>query len=350
MACLFNFLPFLFSCIGLLCLGITSAGNGSNSTRVWPLLIAIVSLAFLTFYPFITFALDRFNFNVRDEQGIVTYVNSNIYNVVGYVSSLVLGCAALLCQFSILYKIITNALALPSINRKAIGHKVELMVENALHIHRSNELKEKDGNENKGVAKSILTFMKTSDSAKTEHCGGFIWCLKKIWNKDLFFTEGITIPTRVLIGNFSLIFVTIFIIAFGRYFVRNADTNFRTYHEQAVVNKIVQFIENIGSTVIRTSINAVQKFIEDLPSLLLPSNHTCPAADQIAACVQNIDFTNCTDSETMILCSIKDLNISSVIDPDKVAQEMKNFVSKIAKSVANASFDYLYPSKKRMLV
>merc|ERR1719291_1079106 len=337
-------------CVGLLQLRLTSAGNGSHSTKVWPLLIGIISLAFVTFFPFFLVARNNFDF-LAEYADNPDVLHSRSYMIVVYLTALVLGCAALLRQFHVLCKIITNSLAPRSINRKAIDHKVEIMVENALNIRFSDEGRKEDGDLKQSVSNSLLTFMKASDSTKTEKCGGFIWCLKKICNKDLFFKEGIALPTRLVAGNFTLLFVTISILDFGINQVLSANENYREGYEQAAVIKVTQFVDSIfasASTAIQATINEAQEFIEDLPSLFL--NHTCPTADQAAIFGQDLDFTNFTDSESVILCSINDFNISSMLDYDKVGEKMKNFVNKVAEKGIHYAFEKYYPSEKRMVI
>ena len=231
----------------------------------------------VTIAPFIQEAQQNFETIIYEDDyyqdNVVSSESAPGFLMLAYISALLLGCCALICQLVILYKVATNTLPQPSINRKAMDHKVELMVENALDIHRSNEERKETSTSDNRVAYSLLKFMKTSDSAKTEDSGGFIWCARKIWNKELYYAEGISVPTRVLAGNFSMLFVSLFILAYGIYVIKHVNENYKEGYEKSFLDKISAFVDSLGPgflVVVQTASVEVKKFIGKLPSLMLP--------------------------------------------------------------------------------
>ena len=79
-----------------------------------------------------------------------------------------------------------------------------------------------------------------------------------------------------------------FVVALGMQLLENVDQNHREGHQQVIANRMLEFIDRLGPTytaISQATAGETQKFGEQVTSLLLPSNCTCPSTEEAISCI-----------------------------------------------------------------
>lgn len=197
----------------------------------------------------------------------------------------------------------SGAIKEEALQKQAGLKKTDAMVANALDLHSKN-----DGNANidSYLGRALVNFA-FFGAAKTERVGGFVWTWSRIWNRELFKTEGFWFSGRLVSINVAQFLISVLVLVGGL-----IVTVLVTKSYDPPMNPVEQFfnglfdrsprLQNAADVVGRVSANAANFLTTGIPPDLLNCSEPVDPSFWANCTVNSLE--GCNDLGQNWLCTL----------------------------------------------
>jgi hypothetical protein len=289
---------------GLAYFSLTCIGNGvETKSPLTPLVGAVAAIGF-TVYPLF---IPEFTRADKIVDLILKIVTSTFGGIVAFLNlwytvtlSIPVG-SALYMRYQSLFT--SGAIKEEALQKQAGLKKTDAMVANALDLHAKN-----DGNANidSYLGRALVNFA-FFGTAKTERVGGLFWTWSRIWNRELFKSEGFWFSGRLVSINVAQFLISALVLVGGIII-----TVLVTKDYDPPMNPVEQFfdglfdrsprLQNAAEVVGRVSTNAANFLTTGIPPDLLNCSEPVDPSFWANCTMDNLE--GCSDLGQNWLCTL----------------------------------------------
>jgi len=349
----------IMSAVGLLYFGIGGIGNYTECTKpIYPLIGTAIS-ALCVLVPF-AFGCSTKNSNLQEILEVITFLFGSCASLLTLWHAI----ALLIPKTSKLWlscksAVVPQSARTESYLKKSAADKTNTMVSNALEVHRD---KKQEFVVSTHFGQALLNF--TEMAPKHVQVGGFCWTWKSIWNRSLFYHEGVLFSGRLLSANFIQLVISFFILIIGIGVILRAGKSF-----DAISREMKDIFGPIAPIVAFDVDQALADAITDVTYsqfiYFLATNVTdleCPnKTEEVPSCNDVAEISQCISNDSTAFCTLLHYANSEEVINATIQRQLLNASGLNVVAMSEAAFDNLilavkgyfdfyFPTGKHMLI